>query len=220
VWGTRHVSAARRTSRGRHSLRDTDTHSRAPAGRPMLSIHENRRRPPHHDDGQRARPDSPWLAARHRARDMCRSSRARGAPRPAIARPRSPAIGTNPRVALGRIYALPGDAPLPRSRLDPAPSLDVGAGHQRLTQTMRRTNGARPRLTPTTSAHPASSVYGHRSPSPLDRCCGRAGRRLALIQCDTRAERVDKFRTDLGPAELRAGPFVFRRDSPASRAAM
>ncbi|HEY5416085.1 MAG TPA: hypothetical protein VIK41_14705 [Gemmatimonadaceae bacterium] len=43
---------------------------------------------------------------------------------------------------------MPGEAPLPRSRLDPAPSLDVGAGRQRLTPTMRRTNGVRQRLTP------------------------------------------------------------------------
>ena len=215
MWEHRHVSAARRKTR-RYNRLDRDTCSRAPGGRPMRSIHEDRRRPTRHDDGRRARPDSPSLAERHRARDMCRSSRARGAPRPARARRQQPANGTNPRVALGRIYALPGEAPLPRSRLDPAPSLDVGAGRQRLTPTMRLTNGARQRLTPT-PRHPPARYPVIDQRRLWDRCCGGAGRRLALIQSDTRAQRVDKFRTDLGPAELRAGPFAFRREAPRSR---
>jgi len=71
VWEHRHVSAARMMTRRRHNLLDKDTRSGAPVGRPLRSIHEDRRRPTRHDDGQRARPDSRSLAGRHRARDMC-----------------------------------------------------------------------------------------------------------------------------------------------------
>ena len=94
-----------------------------------------------------------------------------------------PAPGSIPR--LHSIWA-------PRT---PGPNAD-DAAHQR----------RRPRLTPTTSPHPAARCVVIDRRRLSDRCCGRAGRRLALIQSDTRAERVDKFRTTLGPAELRAGP--------------
>ena len=141
VWGHRHARAARAMFHRRRSLLDTGTRSGAGPGCPLHSIHEDRRWPTRHAGAWHRvcrRRSSP--AEHHHARDTCRRPRARGAPRPATARPRLPAIGTNPRVALGRIYALPGEAPLPRSRL--APSLDVGGGRQRLTPTMRLTNGA------------------------------------------------------------------------------
>ena len=213
MWEHRHVSAARRKTR-RHNRRDRDTCSRAPVGRPMRSIHEDRRRPTRPDDGRRARPDSPSLAERHRARDMYRSSRARGAPRPARARLQQPANGTNPRVALRRNYALPGEAPLSRSRLDPAPSLDVGAGCQRLTPTMRLTNGARQRLTPTARHPPARyPVIDHRR--LWDRGCGGAGRRLALIQSDTRAEARGQVPNGSGACRIASRPFCVPSRSPA-----
>jgi hypothetical protein len=37
--------------------------------------------------------------------------------------------------------------------------------------------------------------------------CGGTAVALVYIPSDTRASRVDTFQTDLGPAELRAGPF-------------
>ena len=110
---------------------------------------------------------------------------------PCPVRRHCPAPGSIPR--LHSIWA-------PRT---PGPNAN-DAAHQR----------RRPRLTPTTSPHPAARCVAIDRRRLSDRGCGRAGRRLALIQSDTRAERVDKFRTTLGPAELRAGPFAFRRDSP------
>jgi len=96
----------------------------------------------------------------------------------------------------------------------PGPHICVAGGH--VAPNANAAPHDRPPDVPNADGSDASgnSANRHRRRRLSDRCCGRAGRRLALIQSDTRAERVDKFRTTLGPAELRAGPFAFRRDSP------